>query len=106
MSVNTEEQGSSLDTIKLVISIVLLIAGISGFYYFESWQGEPVSLLFRVLGLLVVVGLSAVVALATLNGKRLLAFMKDSRLEVRKMVWPTRAETIQTTSTRFTFCSH
>jgi preprotein translocase subunit SecE len=97
MSVNTEEQGSSLDTIKLVISIVLLIAGISGFYYFESWQGEPVSLLFRVLGLLVVVGLSAVVALATLNGKRLLAFMKDSRLEVRKMVWPTRAETIQTT---------
>lgn len=97
MSVNTEEQGSSFDTLKLGISIALLIAGISGFYYFETWHGEAVSLLFRVLGLLLVVGLAVVIALMTLSGKRLLSFMKDSRLEVRKMVWPTRAETIQTT---------
>ncbi len=97
MSVNTEEQGSSFDTLKLGISIALLIAGISGFYYFETWHGEAVSLLFRVLGLLLVVGLAIVIALMTLSGKRLLGFMKDSRLEVRKMVWPTRAETIQTT---------
>lgn len=97
MSVNTEEQSSSFDTIKLATSVVLLVAGISGFYYFESWHGEPVSLLFRVLGLLAVVGLSTLVAMTTLSGKRLWAFMKDSRLEVRKMVWPTRAETMQTT---------
>jgi len=97
MSVNTEEQGSSLDTVKLVISLALLIAGIAGFYYFESWHGEPVSLLLRVLGLLLVVGAAVAIALTTLTGKRLLTFMKDSRLEVRKMVWPTRTETIQTT---------
>ncbi|MDD5393396.1 MAG: preprotein translocase subunit SecE [Thiothrix sp.] len=97
MSVNTEEQGSSLDTVKLVIALALLIAGIAGFYYFESWHGEPVSLLFRVLGLLLLVGAAAAIALTTLTGKRLLTFMKDSRLEVRKMVWPTRTETIQTT---------
>lgn len=97
MSVHTEEQGSSLDTVKLVIALALLMAGIAGFYYFETWQGEPVSVLFRVLGLLVVGGVATAVALSSQSGKHLLAFMKDSRLEVRKMVWPTRAETIQTT---------
>lgn len=97
MSVHTEEQGSSLDTVKLVIAIALLLAGIVGFYYFENWQGQPVSVLFRVLGLLAAVGASVAVALSSLSGKRLLSFMQDSRLEVRKMVWPTRAETLQTT---------
>ncbi len=97
MSVHTEEQGSSLDTVKLVIAIALLLAGIVGFYYFENWQGQPVSVLFRVLGLLAAVGAGVAVALSSLSGKRLLSFMQDSRLEVRKMVWPTRAETLQTT---------
>jgi preprotein translocase subunit SecE len=97
MSVHTEEQGSSLDTVKLAISLALLFLGIVGFYYFESWQGQPVSLLLRVLGLLMVVGVAVAVALSSLSGKRLLGYMKDSRLEVRKMVWPTRAETLQTT---------
>ncbi|UOG93284.1 MAG: preprotein translocase subunit SecE [Candidatus Thiothrix sulfatifontis] len=97
MSVRTEEQGSSLDTVKLIISLALLFAGIVGFYYFEDWQGQPVSLLLRVLGLLLVAGVAVAVALSSLAGKRLLGFMKDSRLEVRKMVWPTRAETLQTT---------
>jgi preprotein translocase subunit SecE len=97
MSVNTEEQGSSLDAVKLAISLALLIAGIAGFYYFENWQGEPVSLLLRVVGLLLVVGAAVALSLSTLAGKRLLSFMKDSRLEVRKMVWPTRNETMQTT---------
>jgi preprotein translocase subunit SecE len=97
MSAHTEEQGSSLDTVKLVLALALLFAGIAGFYYFENWQGQPVSVLFRVLGLLAVSGLAVVIALSSLPGKRLLGFMKDSRLEVRKMVWPTRAETLQTT---------
>lgn len=97
MSVNVEEQGSSLDVVKLVVSLALLIAGIAGFYYFESWQGEPVSLLLRVIGLLLVVGVAVAVALTTLSGRRLMGFMKDSRMEVRKMVWPTRNETLQTT---------
>lgn len=97
MSVHTEEQGSSRDTLKLVISIALLFLGLVGFYYFENWQGQPVSLLLRVLGLLVIVAMAVAIALSSLSGKRLLGFMKDSRLEVRKMVWPTRAETLQTT---------
>ena len=97
MSVNIESQRSSLDTAKLAGAVVLLLVGIAGFYYFETWQGESVSLLFRVLGLLVVVGAAAFIALTTDSGKGLVTFLKDSRLEVRKMVWPTRTETIQTT---------
>lgn len=97
MSINIESQRSSLDTAKLAGAVVLLLVGIAGFYYFETWQGEAVSLLFRVLGLLVVVGAAAFIALTTDSGKGLVTFLKDSRLEVRKMVWPTRTETIQTT---------
>ncbi len=97
MSVNIEEQGSSLDTAKLVGAIVVLLAGVAGFYYFATWNGEAVSVLWRVIGLLLAVAASISIASTTLLGKNLLAFLKDSRLEVRKMVWPTRAETMQTT---------
>ncbi len=97
MSSKAEQQSSPLDTVKLVASVALLILGIAGFYYFENVNGEPVSLLYRVLGLLFVVGIAIYVALITASGRGLLGFMKDARTEVRKMVWPTRAETMQTT---------
>lgn len=97
MSTKAEQQTNSLDTIKLVVALVLLFVGIAGFYYFADWQGEPVSLLYRVLGLLAVMGVAAYVALTSASGKRLMSFMQDSRIEVRKMVWPTRVETMQTT---------
>ena len=97
MSTKAEQQSSPFDTVKLVAALALLLLGIAGFYYFASWQGEPVSLLYRVLGLLAVGGLGAFIALTTASGRRLTGFMQDSRTEVRKMVWPTRAETMQTT---------
>lgn len=92
-----EQKRSPLDTVKLILSLLLVGAGIYGFYYFESWQGESVSLLYRVLGLLAVVVIAALIAATTQSGKDLLGFMKNSRTEVRKMVWPTRNETMQTT---------
>lgn len=97
MSTNTEQQAATLDTIKLLMSLVLVIAGIFGFYYFASVNGESVSLLYRVLGLLAVVGVAIGISATTAKGKSLIGFMKDSRTEVRKIVWPTRAETMQTT---------
>ncbi len=92
MATKTEAQGSFFDTVKLLIALVVLIAGIVGFYYFEEQ-----SLLYRVLGLLVMVGVAVGVTLTTVKGKGLVGFLGLSRAEVRKMVWPTRAETIQTT---------
>jgi len=86
------EQTGKLDTLKLIVAIVLLIAGIAQFYYFEAE-----SLLYRVLG---VVGFSIAaigVVYTTALGQSIWGFARDARTEVRKVVWPTRQETVQTT---------
>jgi preprotein translocase subunit SecE len=92
MNAKTEVESSGMDTAKLVLSLILLAAGIGGFYYFEAE-----STLLRVLGLLAVAGVAVAVALQTLPGKRIWEFAVDSKMEVRKVVWPSRQETIQTT---------
>ncbi len=81
-----------LDSFKLVIAIALLIGGIVQFYYFE---GE--SLLYRVLGLLAFIVVAGGVVLTTRIGQNVWSFARDARTEVRKVVWPTRQETMQTT---------
>ena len=80
------------DKIKLVLAVLITAAGIYGFYHFAE-QG----LLYRVLGLLVVIAISAFVALQTRMGADTLSFGRLAVLEVRKAVWPTRQETVQTT---------
>ena len=87
----TQETGK-LDTFKLVIAVALLIGGIVQFYYFE---GE--SLLYRVLGLLAFVAAAGGVVYTTRIGQNLWSFAREARTEVRKVVWPTRQETMQTT---------
>lgn len=86
------EVTNKLDTVKLLLAIVLLLAGIAGFYYFES-EG----LIYRVLGLLVFVLMALGTVYMTNLGQSIVGFGRESRAEVRKVVWPTRQETIQTT---------
>jgi preprotein translocase subunit SecE len=81
-----------LDTAKLVIAALLLVAGIVAFYFFEGQ-----SMLLRVIGLLVITGAAVAIASQTTPGRTLWQFALDSRMEVRKVVWPTRQETLQTT---------
>lgn len=92
MVAKTEEQSSGLDTVKLIIAMAILVGGVFGFYYFEDE-----SQLLRVLGVIGMSILSFVVVTTTAIGKKGLGFAKDSRTEVRKVVWPTRQETVQTT---------
>jgi preprotein translocase subunit SecE len=92
MNARAEASVTGFDTVKLVVAAVLLIAGIYGFYYFAGY-----STLLRVVGLLVVGGIAVAVALQTAQGRRLWQFAGDARTEVRKVVWPTRQETMQTT---------
>ena len=92
MNARAEAGATGLDTAKLAAAAALLIAGIYGFYYFAAY-----STLLRVLGLLVISGAAAAVALQTDAGRRLWQFSGDARNEVRKVVWPTRQETMQTT---------
>jgi len=91
-----ELTSNSADTFKLAGAGVLVLAGLIGFYYF----GEQ-SLLLRVVALLIVAGLAAFIIYQTDQGKRVVEFFKDARTEVRKVVWPSRAETTQTTLTVF-----
>jgi preprotein translocase subunit SecE len=92
MNARAEAGSSGLDTVKLVVSGGMLVLGIWAFYFFE-----PYSTLLRVLGLLAISGAAAALALTSEQGKKLWRFAADSRMEVRKVVWPTRNETIQTT---------
>jgi preprotein translocase subunit SecE len=100
MNTQVETDVSVLDVVKQVFSVVLIIAGVGAFYYFSEVQ-----LLFRVIGLLVV--LSAVVAmmLTTDLGRSVWAFIAESKVEVKKVVWPTREETTRTTLMVFVMVS-
>lgn len=80
-----------MDTVKLVVAAALLAGAVGAFYYFSDQ-----STLLRVLGLLAVTGISLFIAAQTAVGGQALAFIGDTRTEVRKVVWPTRQETIQT----------
>jgi preprotein translocase subunit SecE len=80
------------DTIKLIVAVVLLMTAIAMFYMFPEY-----STLLRVLGLLTAVGLSLFIASRTAKGGTVLSYVKDTQVEVRKVVWPTRQETLQTT---------
>jgi preprotein translocase subunit SecE len=91
MSAKSEETGSGLDTVKLLVVAALLVAGVFGFY---SFADQP--LWVRLGGLLLVVGAAVFVALQTAVGRTVFQFAVDSRAEVRKVVWPTRQETLQT----------
>ena len=87
-----------MDKAKLGLAILLVIAGVGGFYYF----GEH-ALVLRVL--YVIGGLLAGVAVGwfTAPGQEFFAFARDSWGETRKVVWPTRKEAIQTTAAVFGF---
>ena len=92
MTAQSEPGTPVADIIKQVLALVLIIAGVGGFYYFSEQ-----SLLLRVLALVVVFVLAAGLLFTTGLGGKIWQFMKESRIEVRKVIWPSRQETTQTT---------
>ena len=92
MRTNVEAAGAFPDLVKWVGAFVILGGGIAGFYY---WSDE--SLLLRVVGLLVLSAAALFVAVQTEKGRAAWEFVRESHTEVRKVVWPTRKETTQTT---------
>lgn len=81
-----------MDKLKLIVAALLLGAGIGGFYYFGGH-----SLLVRVIGLLAMCGVSLAVVYQTAVGRTTWGFVTDAQTEVKKVVWPTRKEALQTT---------
>jgi preprotein translocase subunit SecE len=88
----TEQATSGFDTVKLMTALLGLIAGVVGFYYYEDE-----SQLLRVIGMLAVVAVVFFIVTTTNIGRRSLGFVREARVEIRKVVWPTRTETTQTT---------
>jgi preprotein translocase subunit SecE len=80
------------DTLKLAGAGALILIALAAFYLFANH-----SLLVRVIGLLIAAGAAVAIALKTEPGAEILEFLRGSRSELRKVVWPTRAETTQTT---------
>ena len=94
MSTKSETgKSSALDAVLLAISLLVLAGGIVGFYYFETQLITVV----RMLGLLATVAVAAFIASRTDKGRMLFRFFKEADIERRKVVWPSRTETMQTT---------
>ncbi len=92
MVAKTEASASALDNIKLALALLVLLAGVVGFYWFDQ-----VALAWRVLALLGLAGLAAGLVAFTPVGRGLFGFSREARTELRKVVWPTRQETLQVT---------
>lgn len=95
MSANTEAQasGRGLEIIKWVVVVALLIVAIAGNYIYRD-----MNLPLRALAVVVLIAIAGGIAfLTTAKGKGAVAFAREARTEVRKVVWPTRQETLQTT---------
>lgn len=86
------------DKIKFALALLLLAAGVAGFYLL----GEQ-AMIVRVLAVLVGVGAAAAVAWNTEPGRGFFAFAKESVTEAKKVVWPSRKETVQMTAAVFAF---
>ncbi|MCF5709864.1 preprotein translocase subunit SecE [Pseudomonas syringae] len=92
MNPKAEASDSRFDLLKWLLVVVLVVVGVVGNQYYSA---EPI--LYRVLALLAIAAAAAFVALQTGKGKAFFVLAKEARAEIRKVVWPTRQETTQTT---------
>jgi preprotein translocase subunit SecE len=92
MNAKTEAKDSRFDLLKWLVAVALVAVGVVGNQYYSA---EPI--LYRVLALLAIAVVAAFVALQTAKGQLFLGLAKEARVEIRKVVWPTRQETTQTT---------
>ena len=92
MSVETDQESGQFDVAKLALAILLIVSGLGGFYYFADQ-----SFLFRVIGLLVILSIAVAIVYTTSLGHSFWRFAQGSSIELKKIVWPTKKETMQTT---------
>ncbi|MDX2320550.1 MAG: preprotein translocase subunit SecE [Moritella dasanensis] len=92
MTSNTENQGKALETVKWVLVAIILIGTVIGNNIFSEE-----SVLIRAVAVIIAAVIAGGIALQTSKGRNALEFASESRTEVRKVVWPTRQEAIQTT---------
>ena len=100
MATQTETSESGvLDIVKLLIAAAALIGGLYAYYYYENDIAQAVRVLMVLAGTAVGIG----IAMTSTQGQRLWHFIQGSRVEIRKVVWPTKQETTQTAIAVFVF---
>jgi preprotein translocase subunit SecE len=95
MNAQAEDTSNVIDVVKQGLSLIFVVAGVTAFYYFSDVPGF--SMLYRVLMLVAIVAIAIGTMMTTARGKGVWAFALESKQEIRKVVWPTREETIRTT---------
>jgi preprotein translocase subunit SecE len=81
-----------MDNLKLGVAVLLMLGGVVAFHYYEDQM-----IVLRVLGMLVVTGISLAIISQTAFGRTVIGFVSGAQNEVRRVVWPSRTETVQTT---------
>lgn len=100
MSAQTEtSQSGVLDIIKLLLAAFALVGGLYAYYYYEADLAQAVRVLMVLGGTVAGIG----IAMTSAQGNRLWHFIQGSRVEIRKVVWPTKQETTQTAIAVFIF---
>jgi preprotein translocase subunit SecE len=100
MSAQTETSESGmLDTIKLLLAAVTLVGGLYAYYYYEPSVSQALRVLMVLGGTVAGIG----IAMTSVQGDRLWHFIQGSRVEIRKVIWPTKQETTQTAIAVFVF---
>jgi len=92
METRDDTEPTILDKAKLLLSVAVVVGSIVGFYYYAD---EPA--LLRAVGVLVAFIVAVWIAFQSAQGQTLWRFIQGARVELRKVVWPTREETMQTT---------
>jgi len=92
MTTKVEEPVFRFDGLKWVVIVALIAIAVVGNSYFGD---KPI--IYRVLGVLVLTGAAAAMALLTEKGQAFWDLVKSARVELRKVVWPTKTEANQTT---------
>jgi preprotein translocase subunit SecE len=93
-----ETVGTAADRLKIAIAVIAVIAGLAGFYVLSQ---QP--LVLRIAVVLAGLFIGAGIASTSEPGKRFFAFGREAVAETKKVVWPSRKETIQTTAVVFGF---
>jgi preprotein translocase subunit SecE len=96
---NIQTVTSIADRIKLILAVLVIIAGIVSFSVLETQLAAPVRVVIFILSLFLAAGIAAI----SEPGRRFMGFAQESYYEVRKVIWPTRKETTQMTGIVFAF---
>ena len=92
MTEQVQENATALDAAKLAAGLAIVAGGIAAFYMLSS---QPIWL--RWIIVLAALAVGVLVSLQSYQGKEFWAFVQSSRIELRKVVWPTGQETMQVT---------